>query len=148
MEVTAPIKAVQPTALNVFQQGTYAPDGVWRWMGSLTRDKLGDILLGYSKSCGNTCPGGTATYPSVFVAGRQVNDPLGLGNLEAEVDVVDGSGSQPDTANRWGDYSSMRIDTNDGMNGCTFWYTQEYYVVTQTFDWSTQVASAQFSNCN
>jgi hypothetical protein len=117
-------------------------------MGSVTRDKLGDILVGYSKSCGNTCPGGTATYPSVFVAGRQVNDPLGLGNLEAEVDVVDGSGSQPDTANRWGDYSSMRIDTNDGMSGCTFWYTQEYYIVTQTFDWSTRVASAQFSNCN
>jgi hypothetical protein len=87
-------------------------------------------------------------YPSNFVAGRQVNDPLGLGNLEAEVNVVAGSGSQPDTANRWGDYSSMRIDTNDGMNGCTFWYTQEFYQVTATFSWSTQVASAQFSNCH
>ena len=74
--------------------------------------------------------------------------PLGLGMLEAEVPVVAGSGSQPDTSSRWGDYSSMRIDTNDGMNGCTFWYTQEYYMVTQTFDWSTQVASAKFSNCN
>jgi len=150
MEVTAPIRAVTPTSnsLVVFQQGTYAPDGVWRWMGSLARDKKGDILLGYSKSCGDTCPGGTPTYPSIFVAGRQVSDPVGLGNLEAELDVVDGSGSQPDTANRWGDYSSMRIDTNDGMSGCTFWYTQEYYTVTQTFDWSTRVASAQFSNCN
>ncbi len=148
MEVTAPIRTVQPTALTVFQQGTYAPDGVWRWMGSVTRDKVGDILLGYSKSCGNTCPGGTATYPSIYVAGRQVNDPLGLGNLQAEISVVDGTGSQPDTANRWGDYSSMRIDTNDGMNGCTFWYTTEYYQVTSTFNWSTQIASAKFSNCN
>ena len=84
-EFTAPIKAVQPTALNVFQQGTYAPDGIWRWMGSVARDKVGDILVGYSKSCGNTCPGGTPTYPSIYVAGRQVNDPLGLGKLEAEV---------------------------------------------------------------
>jgi hypothetical protein len=42
----------------------------------------------------------------------------------------------------------MRIDTNDGMNGCTFWYTQEFYQVTATFSWSTQVASAQFSNCH
>ncbi len=147
-EFTAPIKAVQPTALGVFQQGTYAPDGIWRWMGSVARDKVGDILLGYSKSCGDTCPGGTATYPSVYVAGRQVNDPLGLGNLEAEVKIVDGSGSQPDTSNRWGDYSAMRIDLNDGMHGCTFWYTQEYYTVTQRFDWSTQIGSVKFSNCN
>jgi hypothetical protein len=146
MEITAPIKNVPPTALSVFQQGTYAPDGNWRWMGSIARDKVGDILVGYSESCGSTCPGGTTggVYPSVFIAGRQVNDPLGLGNLEAELEVVGGSGSQPDTADRWGDYSTMRID----QDGCTFWYTQEYYLVTQTFDWSTQVASAKFSNCN
>jgi len=147
-EFTAPIKNVPPTALNVFQQGTYAPDGNWRWMGSVARDKVGDILLGYSESCGDTCPGGTPTFPSIYVAGRQVNDPLGLGQLEAEVKVVGGTGSQPDTSNRWGDYSAMHIDTNDGMHGCTFWYTQEYYTVTQRFDWSTQIASAKFSNCN
>jgi hypothetical protein len=148
MEVTAPIRVVQPSDLSVFQQGTYAPDGTWRWMGSIARDKMGDILVGYSKSCGDSCPGGTPTFPSIFVAGRQVNDSLGLGNLESEVQVVAGTGSQPDTSNRWGDYSSMRIDTNDGMNGCTFWYTTEYYMVTQRFDWSTQVASAKFSNCH
>ena len=147
-EFTAKIKVLPVTALSVFQQGTYAPDGTWRWMGSLTRDKVGDILVGYSESCGSTCPGGTPTYPSVYIAGRQVNDPLGLGMLEAEEVVAAGSGSQPDTSSRWGDYSSMRIDTNDGHNGCTFWYTQEFYEVTQTFDWSTQIASAQFSNCN
>lgn len=148
MEVTAPIHLVQPSSLQVFQQGTYAPDGVWRWMASVTRDKKGDILVGYSKSCGDSCPGGTATYPSIYLAGRQVNDSLGLGQLENEVTVVDGTGSQPDTGNRWGDYSTMRIDTNDGMNGCTFWYTQEFYQVTATFNWSTQIASAKFSNCN
>ena len=144
MEVTAPSAAVAPTALSVYQQGTYSPDGVWRWMGSLTRDKVGDILLGYSKSCGTTCPGGTATYPSIAIAGRQVNDPLGLGNLEAESLVVAGAGSQPDTSNRWGDYSSMRID----QDGCTFWYTQEFYEVTASYDWSTQIASAKFANCH
>lgn len=150
-EFTAPIRVVQPTALRVFQQGTYAPDGNWRWMGSVARDKKGNILLGYSESCGSTCPGGTpgGVYPSVFLAGREVNDPLGLGNLEAEVAVPGGAGagSQPDTSNRWGDYSSMRIDTNDGMGGCTFWYTTEYYMVTLRFDWSTRIASAQFANC-
>lgn len=141
MEITAPGKAVQPTALSVYQQGTYAPNGNWRWMGSLTRDKAGNILVGYSESCGDTCPGGTAMYPSIYLAGRTTSDPLGT--LESEVQVVGGTGSQPTTANRWGDYSSMRID----QDGCTFWYTTEYYKVTQVFDWSTQVASAKFSNC-
>jgi hypothetical protein len=146
MEIEAPIKNVTVSSLSVFQQGTYAPDGNWRWMASLAKDKVGDILVGYSESCGSTCPGGTSggVYPSVFLAGRTVNDPLGLGNLEAEVPVVAGSGSQPATDNRWGDYSSMRID----QDGCTFWYTQEYYVVTAIFDWSTQIASAKFANCH
>ena len=140
-EFTAPIKNVPVTSLGIFQQGTYAPDSEWRWMSSMARDKVGDILVGYSESSSDK-------YPSIYLAGRQVNDPLGLGNLEPEVLVVAGSGSQPDTSNRWGDYSSMRIDTTDGMGGCTFWYTTEYYMVTQTFDWSTQIASAKFSNCH
>src|SRR5271167_213358 len=38
MEVLAPIKVVTPASLNVFQQGTYAPDGNWRWMGSVAKD--------------------------------------------------------------------------------------------------------------
>ncbi len=141
MEITAPMKKVAPTALKVHQQGTYAPNGIWRWMGSVAMDKGGDILVGYSKSCGNSCPGGTATYPSIAIAGRKASDALG--KLESEVKVVAGTGSQPDTANRWGDYSSMRID----QDGCTFWYTQEYYTTTATFDWSTRIASAKFSNC-
>jgi hypothetical protein len=148
MELTAPLRAVPVTTLSVFQQGTYAPDGVWRWMGSMARDKAGDILVGYSKSCGDSCPNGTPTFPSIYVAGRTQNDPVGAGNLEAEVSLVNGTGSQPSTANRWGDYSAMRIDTNDGMGGCTFWYTTEYYTVTQQFDWSTRVGSIKFSNCN
>src|ERR1017187_6532907 len=140
-EITAPESNVNPTALSVFQEGTYAPDGNWRWMGSIARDKLGDILVGYSESCGNTCPGGTAMYPSIFVAGRLASDTPGT--LEPEVLLVGGAGSQPDTSNRWGDYSSMRID----QDGCTFWYTTEYYKTTTQFDWSTQIGSFTFAGC-
>ncbi len=35
----------------------------------------------------------------------------------------------------------------DPVDNCTFWYTTEYYLVTQVFDWSTQIASAKFSGC-
>ena len=147
MELRAPESNVPVTSLTVFQQGTYAPDGNWRWMGSLARDRMGNILLGYSVSCGSTCPGGTSggVFPSVYITGRTISDPPGT--MEAETQVVGGAGSQPDTSNRWGDYSSMRLDTNDTLNGCTFWYTQEYYMVTQRFDWSTRINSATFSNC-
>jgi hypothetical protein len=126
---------VPVTGINLFQSGTYAPDSNFRWMGSLTQDKNNDILAGYSISS-------SSVYPSIAIAGRTTSDALGT--LEPEVMVVAGSGSQPDTSNRWGDYSSMRID----QDGCTFWYTTEFYQVTQTFDWSTQLASAKFANCH
>jgi len=142
MEIVAPLNRVTDLSqLSVYQEGTYAPNGNWRWMGSLARDKRGNILVGYSESCGDTCPNGTPMYPSIFLAGRSASDPLG--QLGTEVQVVGGTGSQPGTSNRWGDYSSMRID----RDGCTFWYTTEFYKVTQPFDWSTQVASAKFGNC-
>jgi hypothetical protein len=142
MEIIAPQRRVRTNQIKVHQEGTYAPDGNWRWMGSIARDKRGNILVGYSQSCGNTCPGGTPMFPSIFLAGRLPSDPLGT--LEPESLVVGGTGSQPDTSNRWGDYSAMRID----QDGCTFWYTTEYYKVTASFDWSTQIASAKFANCN
>ena len=135
MEFATPQNIVNPTDLTILQQGTYAPDGNWRWMGSMARDQSNDVLVGYSESNNNM-------YPSIFVAGRMPTDTLGT--LENELAVINGTGSQPDTHNRWGDYSAMRIDPVDN---CTFWYTTEYYLVTQQFDWSTRIASAAFSGC-
>jgi hypothetical protein len=144
MEIKAPIKRVAAADIEngVSQQGTFAPDATWRWMGSIARDNVDDVLLGYSISCGSSCPGGTPTYPSIAVTGRIATDPLGT--METEIVYVNGAGSQPDTSNRWGDYSSMRIDPVDN---CTFWYTQEYYMVTASFDWSTDIGKISFANC-
>ena len=64
--------------------------------------------------------------------------------MEPDFLVVSGTGSQLDTSGRWGDYSSMRIDPD----GCTFWYTTEYYMVTQNFYWSSQIANVKFANCH
>ncbi|MBA3912686.1 MAG: hypothetical protein H0X25_02235 [Acidobacteriales bacterium] len=141
MEIAFGPRVAQVSNLKVRQQGTYAPDGDWRWMGSIAQDRVGNVLLGYSESCGDNCPNGTPMYPSIYVASRKPGDALGT--LEPEVLVVAGTGSQTDTSNRWGDYSSMRID----QDGCTFWYTTEYYKTTASFDWSTQIASAKFANC-
>ncbi len=139
MEFEANSHQVPVTSLNVFQQGTYVGttgDSNYRWMGSLTRDNVEDILVGYSESS-------TSVYPSIAVAGRVYTDPLGT--LSPEQMVVSGTGSQEDTANRWGDYSTMAIDPVDN---CTFFYTQEYYTATSTFNWSTNVSAWKFPNCH
>jgi len=132
-EFRAPVKTVPVTSLTLFQSGTYSPDSNYRWMGSVAQDKMGDVLLGYSICSANT-------YPSIGIAGRESSDPLG--SLEDEVVVVSGNGSQEGSL--WGAFSSMRID-NDG---CTFWYTQEYYTVTLPSDWSTRLNSANFAGCH
>src|ERR1019366_3838316 len=132
------IGTLTSSSLTTFQAGTYAPDSSWRWMGSMAQDKADNILMGYSVSS-------ASTHPAIDIAGRTLGDPVGLNNLEAELLVVQGNGSQTDPSSRWGDYSSMRIDPIDN---CTFWYTTEYYMVTASFDWSTQIASAKFSNCH
>jgi len=124
------------TSLSVYQQGTFAPDSSYRWMGSIAMDQAQDIALGYSVSS-------LSLYPSISYTGRLATDPLGTMGTEAS--IVSGTGSQSDTSNRWGDYSSMAIDAADD---CTFWYTQEYYTVTATFDWSTRLASLRFPNCS
>ncbi len=119
----------------VAQQGTYAPDSSYRWMGSAAMDKIGDLAIGYSFSSG-------AVYPGVAFAGRVPSDPAGA--LEAETIIMSGSGSQTGTLSRWGDYSAMTVDPVDD---CTFWYTQEYLVTNGTWNWNTRIANFKFPGC-
>jgi hypothetical protein len=127
--------AEDSTDLSVYQQGTYAPDTNYRWMGSIAMDQSGDIALGYSRSS-------LSAYPSVYYTGRVPSDPAGT--MEDEASIWDGTGSQTNTSNRWGDYTSMALDAADD---CTFWYTNQYYTTTTPFHWSTRLASFQFPVC-
>lgn len=120
---------------TVFQQGTFAPDSDFRWMGSIAMDKVGDIALGYSDSSGST-------IPSIRFTGRVPTDAKGT--MEAEASIKIGGGSQLRNLNRWGDYSSMAVDPVDD---CTFWYTNEYLKSDGTFNWSTQIASFKITGC-
>ncbi len=123
------------TSLSVFQQGTFAPDSSYRWMGSIAMDSAQDIALAYSVSS-------SSVDPSIYYTGRVLSDPSG--SMESEALIVAGTGAQTDTSSRWGDYTSMAIDETDD---CTFWYTNQYYMTTASFDWSTQLASFKFANC-
>ena len=55
---------------SLHQQGTYAPDGFYRWMASPAIDEHGNIGIGYSF-------GGTPHFAGQRFAGRLANDPLG-----------------------------------------------------------------------
>ena len=120
---------------TIFQQGTFAPDTNFRWMSSIAMDKLGDIAVGYSLSS-------SSVRPSIRVTNRTPN--MALGTLSAEQAMVNGTGVQQSTQNRWGDYSSMSVDPVDD---CTFWYAQEYIKTTGSFNWSTRLASFKLRRC-
>jgi hypothetical protein len=120
----------------VFQQGTVVDPTINFWMGSIAMDKAGDIALGFSASS-------TTLDPSVMLAGRVPDDPLGTMETTA-APLVTGTGAQQGTFHRWGDYSSMGVDPDDD---CTLWYTQEYYKTTGSFNWSTRITSFKFRSC-
>jgi fibronectin type 3 domain-containing protein len=119
----------------VYQQGTFAPDSTYRWMGSIAMDQSGDIGVGYSVSS-------ATIHPGIRYTGRVPGDPLGT--LESETSALVGGGSQTASLNRWGDYSSMSIDPVDD---CTFWYTTEFLQNDGTFNWRTWITSFKFPSC-
>ena len=65
---------------------------------------------------------------------------MAIGVMGPETILQAGKGAQT-TYNRWGDYSSLRIDPDDDT---TFWYTNEYYTSNNRFFnylWSTAIGS-------
>ena len=133
-EFTAPEGS---TTLSLAQSGQTPADGHYRWMGSIARDKFGDIALGYSRS--STAAG---DYPSIYVSGQTAGESPGT--TDPEVLVKQGSGSQFFTGDRRGDYSSMALD---GADHCTFLYTTEYYPFDGNFQWYTWLATVNFPSC-
>ena len=109
-------------------------------MGSIAMDKCGDIAIGYSVSSG-------ILNPAIRYAGRTTDMTLyPLGTLGTETAVVTGvpaAGSQTQS-NRWGDYSSMRVDPVDDS---TFWYTTEYIPADGNFNWRTYIVRFKFTSC-
>lgn len=113
---------------GIYQQGTYAPDSIHRWMGSVAMNANGNIALGFSVT-------GEEKYPSMRYTGRSANAPLGVMNFE-EIEVATSTGSQS-SYGRWGDYAMMSVDPADDT---TFWYTNEYLKA----GWKTRVVAFDF----
>jgi hypothetical protein len=120
---------------TVFQQGTIVDADTDFWLGSLALDQAGDMALGFSAMSRDQ-------FSSVYVTGRTPADPAG--RMFGPLVLAAGGGVQFNSYKRWGDYSSMTVDPRDD---CTFWYTQEYYIATGSFNWATRVGAFKFDNC-
>jgi hypothetical protein len=96
------------------QQGTYAPDGSYRFMPSPALDATGNLGIGYSF-------GGAEQYPGQRFAGRRADDPPGVLTMREAI-LAEGEASQPSTF-RWQDYTQTAIDPDDDS---TIWYVGDY----------------------
>jgi hypothetical protein len=129
-------------AITIQNQVTYAPGsgngatGRNIWMGSTAQDNEGDSVVGFSASS-------TTLFPSIIWAGRLAGDAANS-LAQGEATVITGSGSQKATSNRWGDYSALTVDPADD---CTFFYTQEFYASTGSFNWVTNVSKFAYPGC-
>lgn len=99
--------------VSLFQQGTYAPGGFYRWMASPDMDRFGNIGIGYSF-------GGSPNYPGQRFAGRLASDPPGQLTL-GEAVLAEGQGSQ--SQERWEDYATACMDPSDDR---TIWYVGDH----------------------
>jgi hypothetical protein len=124
------------TTPTIYQQGTFAPDALDRWVASIAMDRQGNIGLGYNVTS-------SSVYPSIRYTGRLASDAPGT-LPQGEATIINGSGAQTGPAGRWGDYSDLTVDPSDD---CTFWYTTEYYPVTSSTGWHTRIGSFKFPQC-
>ncbi len=115
----------------LYTEGTFAPDGENRWMGSAALDSAGNLALGYSVVS-------SATYSSLRYTGRMADGPLGA-LMMPEIEMH--TGAAANASYRWGDYAAMNLDPADD---CTFWFTSMDNLTTV---WRTQIASFRFRLC-
>lgn len=120
-------------SVTLHQQGTYAPDGSYRWMASPAIDGRGNIGIGYSF-------GGTPSFTGQRFAGRRADDPLGQLTLRETV-LVEGEAAQ--NVMRWEDYTQTAVDPSDD---CTIWYVGDYLRKDAT-NYSSRIGAFRMPGC-
>lgn len=118
--------------VQLYQQGTYAPDSMYRWMASAAIDSKGNIGIGYSF-------GGASQFPGQRFAGRLSGDKKGELTLNETI-LVEGQAAQTSTL-RWEDYTQTAIDPSDGH---TIWYVGDY-LKKDSRNYSTRIGAFRLS---
>lgn len=119
---------------RLYQQGTYAPNGGFRWMASIGMDHAGDIGVGYSY-------GDAEHYAGQRMSGRLAGDTKGAMTL-GETVLATGLAAQTRTL-RWEDYTTLDVDAADD---CTFWYVGDYYKAGAP-SYSTRIGALRLPGC-
>jgi hypothetical protein len=121
---------------TLYQSGTVNNgNSLYRFMPSIAQDKVGNAAAGYSVSSSAVEPGIRAAYWSL--PGK---------TAPVEIALQNGIGDE-ENSSHWGDYTSMTVDPVDG---CTFWYVNQYYKVSETgsaIDWDTRISNFKLSTC-
>jgi len=120
--------------IGVHQQGTFAPDSLYRWLASAAIDGAGNIGIGYSY-------GGATRYVGQRFVGRRRDDPKGLLTLRERV-LAEGGAAQTSTL-RWEDYTQTAVDPSDD---CTIWYVGDYLKEGATW-YSTRIGGFRLPGC-
>lgn len=118
----------------LYQQGTYAPGGYYRWLGSMAMDRKGNIGIGYSF-------GGIPDYPGQRVAARLSIDPKGQLTFHESV-LAEGEASETRSL-RWEDFTTMTVDPSDD---CTLWFVGNYLKKEATGS-TTRIGSFTIPGC-
>jgi hypothetical protein len=133
------LRVEKDRTVSLYQQGTYAPDGLFRWMASPAMDRFGNIGIGYSY-------GGPQTPPGQRFAGREPNDPKGRLTLKEAVlvhgEAADNGRGGPGSQ-RWEDYTQTAVDPVDD---CTIWYVGDY-VKKDATAYSTRIGAFRLPRC-
>jgi len=121
-----------------YQWGTISPDNTnYRFMPSITQDQSANAAVGYSISSASLHPSISASYWN-----------LNSDTSPTEISLYSGSADE-ENSYHWGTYTSMNVDP---MNGCTFWYLNEYFSQNQTGSgtkpiWQTRVSNFTLPTC-
>ncbi|MEO9227124.1 MAG: hypothetical protein ABI328_12175 [Gemmatimonadaceae bacterium] len=125
----------QKGEISLYQQGTFAPDSNFRWLGSAAMDGKGNIGIGYSF-------GGATNFAGQRFTGRTPKDPKGVMSLREAV-LVAGEASQTNTL-RWEDYTATAVDPTDD---CTIWYVGDY-LKKDAVSYSTRIGAFRMPGCH
>ncbi|MBK9356356.1 MAG: hypothetical protein IPN08_03035 [Bacteroidales bacterium] len=129
-------KTSPATTWAIRQQGTFAPDGNSRWMGSVMLNGSGKIGMAYSISS-------STVYPGIRYCGQSASAYASATGVMDIAETVIHTGTVAQTSyNRWGDYALLSVDPNDDQ---TFWFSSEY-VKTGGSSKGTKIASFKFGN--
>lgn len=118
----------------LYQQGTYAADAAYRWLGSIGMDRRGDIAVGYSF-------GSSGNYPGQRLAARLSKDAKGQLTFH-EATLAEGHASQTGSL-RWEDYTNIALDPSDE---CTFWFVGNYLKADAASS-TTRIAAVALPGC-